>query len=321
MPCSPESKVSLESVTLTLSYNTTGVIGGFNAVDDVNGSVTYTRVRLTDKQWLCAAAPDERQALADKLLNPGEFVIAGSACCPCYGLIYSKAARAVSVGVRSFTPLDDSEGGDIPPDEPITAVGTFGIGFTGCNAARSVVLKGQPGSTPVAAAIGISMAVSGGPDRNAEILVQLSNPSSFFSGVAHLAWTGPDGIVYDLVLDAGVSTGRNIATVSTPSLSPSFPDGIVVTTETGGFRIGCSGKFRRTGVTLPAVVTNTLTSFPLVGDQESFSGLWTMFINDGAYLEQPGCGGTNATPCGNSFSASNTHTVGPETWTATMEGG
>lgn len=319
MPCSPEAQLSLQSVTLSLTYDTTGTSGGFTVTDHAEGSVTYTRTQLTDDRWLCSGSQNQAD-LAAELLDPGEFAVTGNACCPCFATIYAKTALPVVIGTRSYTPIGGG-GGDTPPDQPITMVATFGITFTACRGNRGTILVGTPGATPQAVEINISSAVTGSAQRNAEILVQLNPVTNFYTGAAEIHWTGPDGVTYVITLTAPVASTRNIAQTITPFFDPPLPTGLTVTAETGGFRIGCSGPFARMPVALPAVFANTLFSLPLITAAESFVGEFQMFVGGAAYLETPGCGGTNATPCGGSFSATNTRTIGPETWTANLTSG
>ncbi len=241
----------------------------------------------------------------------------------CGGLLIPKAANKVGAGARTYSRIpDDHENVPIPEAVPFKLFASIGVDLVSCrgNYGGAMIQTGSA-ATPT---IVTTTVVHGSPAprRNAEQIVTLQAPGTFYSGAAFLQWTSPEGDEYHITLSfpASVNPRPTIGDLTVVSDIPRCRHH----QETNGFRIGFIGRWSGRDVGLITVIENDLTAAVITLSPVRFESTVGLYLGNspvgifGATIQ-----GSTSRRCPSSFSHSipisnSDHSL---TGQLTMEGG
>lgn len=316
MPCSPNSPVALGDVTLNLVYTNSGP----SFSDDVSVTVTYSRVNpLSPKRFCYQSGPPVYDPLT--VLNPGEYLIDGNVCCPCFGHLTTKQCADTLAGTRTLT-----AGGT----QDIFIRPIFFIDLISCSQYRNRQQDYGNASPPVACTATITQAVTGvrptptTPGVNAEQILTLSGSDGNFPGPGAfltLSWTPPVGTAITWTIDtstlSGVAAlGPNIGDLLN-TFSPPADDNIQVTRRNDGLRFGFVKRWGSQPVNPITITHNSLTTAPQVLNGGIYGATFELLIG-GLPFDSGSTSDSYNTPCKTSFVSTFRFHLFNEDWTYTM---
>jgi hypothetical protein len=282
-----EPKNAPKSITLTIDYHLTGTetigVKEYAFSDAASGSVTYTISHKTSAKRACGIATNA-ELLA--LLDPGEFLIGGSCCCPCGGLLVVKpfgAADRVAAGSRSYSNVDPTDPAPVPAAKQILFAAVFTVDFTACrkNLAAKWTADGFTANRP---SIEIADVTPGGPGRNAEVTVIITPDfpgPALIEGTATLSWENPDGspASMDIVANVDPETFAPNLGATLDALCTQGPNGVVTRIQ-NGIKIGFIGNTGFRPAPSIEVTDNSLFASPLHPAKEHFTADYSLYFAD-----------------------------------------